>query len=253
MYRGDFRRGQTFDVKFTTTAAATGAPTQLAGTPAVSCYVANSTTQTTTGITLTVDFDGVTGLNNVRVVTTDAFYVPGGDFQLVITAGTVGGTSAVGYVVASFSIENRFAGESVQATAQGGAAQAITLASTESSVNDALIGDFILTVSGTGAQQIRQITTYTGASRVAGVDRAWVTQPDATTVYRRFPGTLPSTVEEIETNTLTAVAGVQTTVDAVQTKTDQMTFTTAGIVDANVQQINDVTITGNGSTVPFTV
>lgn len=35
-------------------------------------------------------------------------------------------------------------------------------------------------------------------------------------------------------------------VGAIKAKTDSLTFTTAGIVDANVQQINDVTITGNG-------
>lgn len=246
MYRGDFRRGQTFDVKFTTTAASTGAPTQLAGTPAVSCYKANDTTQTTTGITLTVDFDTVTGLNNVRVVTTDSFYAPGNDFQLVITTGTVGGTSAVGYVVASFSIENRFVGEAVQATAQGGAAQSITLASTESSSNDVYIGDYILTVSGTGAQQMRQITSYTGASRAAGVDRAWVTQPDSTTVYRRFPGSLGNTVAEIEANTLAAIEDLTdgTTPVVVDDSTP---------IDVNVEQINTVALVGDGSATPFNV
>jgi hypothetical protein len=34
--------------------------------------------------------------------------------------------------------------------------------------------------------------------------------------------------------------------DAIKAKTDSLTFTTAGLVDSNVQQINDVTITGNG-------
>jgi hypothetical protein len=34
---------------------------------------------------------------------------------------------------------------------------------------------------------------------------------------------------------------------AIQTKTDSLTFTQAGQVDANVQRINDVTITGDGS------
>jgi hypothetical protein len=39
---------------------------------------------------------------------------------------------------------------------------------------------------------------------------------------------------------------VDTVVDAIKAKTDSLTFTSAGIVDANVQQINDVTITGDG-------
>lgn len=109
-YLGDIRLGDTIDTKFVTTAAATGAPTTLAGTPVISAYVGNSVTQITAGITLTVDFDAVTGLHNVRVVATGANgYATASNYQLVITTGTVGGTSAVGYVVGEFSIEARSA------------------------------------------------------------------------------------------------------------------------------------------------
>lgn len=107
-YIGDFALEKTFDLKFTTVAAATGAPTTLAGTPVVSAYVDNSTTQITAGITLTVDFDALTGLHNVRVVATAANgYAAGSNYDLVLTAGTVGGTSVVGYVIGSFSIQAR--------------------------------------------------------------------------------------------------------------------------------------------------
>ena len=109
MYLGDFRLGETFDHKFTTVAS-TGAPTQLAGVPVISAYVGNDVTQITAGITLTVDFDSVTGLNNVRVVATSGNgYATASNYALVITTGTVGGTSVVGYVVGLFSIENRSA------------------------------------------------------------------------------------------------------------------------------------------------
>lgn len=106
-YLGDFTLGDTVDLKFSTVGT-TGAPTTLAGTPAVSAYVGKSTTQITAGITLSVDFDGVTGLHNVRVVASGANgYAATTNVDLVITTGTVGGTSVVGYVVGSFSIENR--------------------------------------------------------------------------------------------------------------------------------------------------
>ena len=108
-YLGDFALGKTFDTKFTTVST-TGAPTTLAGTPVISAYPDNSVTQLTAGITLTVDFDAVTGLHNVRVVATGANgYLTATNYQLVITTGTVGGTSVVGYVVAEFSIEARSA------------------------------------------------------------------------------------------------------------------------------------------------
>lgn len=45
-----------------------------------------------------------------------------------------------------------------------------------------------------------------------------------------------------------AIATVDTVVDAIKAKTDSLTFTQAGHVDANVQRINDVTITGDGQT-----
>lgn len=106
-YLGDFILGDTLDFKFSTVGT-TGAPTTLAGTPAISAYVGNSTTQITSGITLTADFDGVTGLHNVRVVASAGNgFAAQTNVDLVITTGTVGGTSVVGYVVGSFSIENR--------------------------------------------------------------------------------------------------------------------------------------------------
>ncbi len=106
-YLGDIALGETLDFKFSTVGT-TGAPTTLAGTPVVSAYVGNSTTQITAGITLTVDFDAVTGLHSVRVVASGANgYAAQTNVDLVITTGTVGGTSVVGYVVGSFSIENR--------------------------------------------------------------------------------------------------------------------------------------------------
>jgi hypothetical protein len=109
-YRGDIRLGDTIDIKFPTRRFSTGAPFTLAGTPSVAAYVGNGTTEITAGITLTVDFDARTGLNNVRVVASGGNgFAAGTNVDLVITAGTVDGVSVVGEVVGSFSIENRSA------------------------------------------------------------------------------------------------------------------------------------------------
>jgi hypothetical protein len=110
MNLGDFRLGETFDFKFTTRRFSTGAPHTLAGSPVVSAYHGNDTTQITAGITLSVDFDGVTGLNNVRVVASGGNgYATATNYSLVITTGTVDSVSVVGEVVGTFSIENRSA------------------------------------------------------------------------------------------------------------------------------------------------
>jgi hypothetical protein len=101
----DITLGDTIDFKFTTTEPDTGAPATLSGTPVVSAYVGNSTTQITAGITLSADFDGVTGLNNVRVVASSGNgYTDASDVALIITTGTVDSVSAVGYKVGEFTI-----------------------------------------------------------------------------------------------------------------------------------------------------
>lgn len=109
-YRGDFRAGDVIDLKFQTLNLS-AVPTTLAGTPAVSVYKSNSTTESTSGITLSVDFDSRTGLNHVRITTASdgTFYSESNDFDVVITAGTVNSVSVVGRVVASFSLANRSA------------------------------------------------------------------------------------------------------------------------------------------------
>ena len=104
-YYGDIAEDATITFKFNTNAA-DGTPTTLSGTPALSVYKKGSTNETTTGVTLTVDYDSRTGLNYVAVVTTDAFYTTGDDYEVVITTGTVDSISVVGVVV---GIENRSA------------------------------------------------------------------------------------------------------------------------------------------------
>ena len=104
---GDLQAGDLFDFYFTTRDR--GVPTTLAGSPAVSVYKANSVTQSIAGITLDVDFDGVTGLTHVRVDTTadGTFYANGNDFSCILTAGTISGVSVVGVVTEDFSLAHR--------------------------------------------------------------------------------------------------------------------------------------------------
>jgi len=108
-YQGDYVEDYaTFNFKFQSRAT-TAIPTILTGSPVISVYKANGLTQSTAGVTLTTEFDGIVGSNHVLIdLSSDVFYAVGNDYQIVITAGTVGGISVVGAVVATFSIENRF-------------------------------------------------------------------------------------------------------------------------------------------------
>jgi hypothetical protein len=115
-YLGDIKLGDTLDFKFTTVQT-TGAPFTLAGTPVISAYPSNSTTEITAGITLTVDFDSRTGLNHVRVVASGGNgYAVATNYELVITTGTVNSVSVVGYVIGTFSIQNRLGIATTQLT-----------------------------------------------------------------------------------------------------------------------------------------
>ena len=105
-FLGDFTAGDVIDFKFTTYRPSTGAPFTLAGSPVVSVYKDNSVTQSTTGVTVSVDFVSVTGLHNVNITTASdgTFYANGGEFECVITTGTVDSVSVVGSCVGRFTL-----------------------------------------------------------------------------------------------------------------------------------------------------
>lgn len=109
-YLGDFTPGKIVRIPFNSNKA-DGTPITLAGTPAVAVYKDASTTESTAGVTLTVDFDARTGLHQVVIDTSadGTFYAAGSDFRAVLTAGTVDSTSVVGVVVGGFSLANRSA------------------------------------------------------------------------------------------------------------------------------------------------
>lgn len=105
-YHGDIEIGDTVDLKFNTRDSS-GAPITLSS-GAIAAYVDNSTTEITAGITLSTDFDGRTGLHNVRVIASVANgYAAGTNINLVATSGSVDGVSVVGSVVGCFSINAR--------------------------------------------------------------------------------------------------------------------------------------------------
>lgn len=112
---GDYDVATILYGKFTTLRPSTQAPYTLAGSPALSVYKDNSTTQSTAGVTLTVDFDGLTGLHHFTINTgaDSNFYSAGSFFTVVITSGTVDSVSVVGQVVASFTIQKSYSSATV--------------------------------------------------------------------------------------------------------------------------------------------
>ena len=91
--------------------------------------------------------------------------------------------------------------------AQGGAAGTITLDSGASSSNDFYNGAVVVVVAGTGAGQARLVKDYTGASRIADVNRSWVVNPDSTSVFVLMPGA------EMWDTTYAGITGASTTTE----------------------------------------
>jgi|694.fasta_scaffold01606_34 hypothetical protein len=106
-YIGDFLAGSVIRIKFNTLSQAL-VPT----TPAVAMTFAvykNSVTESTSGISVSADYDGKAGLHMVTIDTSaDAtFYAVGEDYDVVFTAGTVDGKDLTRIKLKAFSIENR--------------------------------------------------------------------------------------------------------------------------------------------------
>lgn len=79
-------------------------------------------------------------------------------------------------------------------------------------------------------------------------------QSDVTDILEDTSTTIPGILGTPAGASLAAdIATVDGVADGVKAKTDSLTFSEAGIVDANILKINDVTITGDGSGTPFGV
>jgi prepilin-type N-terminal cleavage/methylation domain-containing protein len=101
-------------------------------------------------------------------------------------------------VTGKLYFQSSFCGDGTAGTAQGGTATSITLAapsatSTTSRINNLYSGMTIRIISGTGAGQSNQISTYAGTTYIATVTTPWTTNPDSTSVYAIAQNVLDTT------------------------------------------------------------
>lgn len=247
LFRPKITAGNTLDVTSTGEAGLDFANVNLpAGAIPALGIIDSGTAQSATGTTLVlrsaaafandeligatiVITGGSAGVGQARVITD---YVGSTDTATVDTWTTTP-TGTITYIVVAGSPASASLVPAVNVTQIGGDAQSATdlkdfadagYDPSTNKVQGVVLADAVTTVNGLAANVIT----------------AAATAADFTT--------------EIQSGLATAAA--LTTVDdfldteiaAIKAKTDSLTFTTAGIVDANIQQINDVTITGNGGT-----
>lgn len=82
-----------------------GVAVTLDNSPAVSVYK-NSTTESTAGVTLNVDYDSRTGMHQIVIDTSadSSFYAADNDFQVMFTAGQFGGLLLNGLKIGTFRL-----------------------------------------------------------------------------------------------------------------------------------------------------
>ena len=109
--------------------------------------------------------------------------------------------------------------------------------------DDQVNGMTLVITSGTGAPQARKVLGFTGSTDQVSVD-AWITTPSSDSTYLLVAtpdaGALTSAESE-------ALSDIEAAVLAMKVKTDQLSFTVAGHVDANSEYLNGAEVAGDGS------
>lgn len=143
----------------------------------------------------------------------------------------------------------------IYGTSPAASSSAPTAAQIADAVWDEAQADHVAAGSfGEVATEVAAILVDTAEIGAAGAGLTNINLPNQTMdIVGNITGNLSGSVGSVTgavgsvTGAVGSVTGLTASdVGAIKAKTDSLTFTTAGIVDANVQQINDVTITGNG-------
>lgn len=255
-YLGDFLDGQTVRKMWNSNAVA-GESITRATNGTISVYKDGGTTQTTTGVTDTEDFDSLTGVHLCAVATTDSFYTPGSDFEVVLSAATIDGKT-INATLFSFSIRNRSNATIMErgTVPAAGSTTATRLAAALTYANDIFNGGLLSFVFGTGKGQSTSITDYANTNDTV-THPAIALAASTDTVYEVLPYGLvaptsgaPAPVDVINwkgsaapamtgdayarlgapsgASTSADIAAVKTDTAGVKTKTDFLPSATAG-------------------------
>lgn len=134
--------------------------------------------------------------------------------------------------------------------AQAGGASTITLNASASSIDNSYVGQTIVLRTGTGQDQSRVVSSYNGTTKVATLSQPWTTVPDTTTGYMMWPvgrAMIAEMLDNVITSgalsagavtaiqnglaTASALTTVDTVVDAIQAKTDNLPASPAATGD----------------------
>jgi hypothetical protein len=198
---GDFPRGETITHWVNTSGLTTGAPSDASSGITLVAYRGTSDTQFSTGISITTVHDSVTGRIRVDVSTTSyALYIPGNNFGVMVSDGTVDSVSVDGRCLFTFSIEKAFDGRVAQVSVSSYTTQVFTLPASTISYDEQLDGYdakvFIASVAGDLYQPTRVIVDSDSATQAITLDRPMPSNLSGTLTVRLYPGSLAATADE---------------------------------------------------------
>jgi len=240
-YLGDFVAGATVDYMWDTNAV-DGSSIDRATNGTLSVYKANSTTQSTAGITDTEAFDSLTGVHHIRITTASdgTFYAAGNDFMIVLSGATIDGKS-VNAVVAQFSIQNRYP---TVANIQSGLATAAALQTVDDLVDDletrltATRAGYLDNLSAGAVATASALTTVSGLvddleGRLTATRAGYLDNLSAGAVATA--SALTTVAGYIDTEVASILAAVDTEVAAIKAKTDNLPTDPADDSDIDAQ------------------
>ncbi len=109
LYLGDFKQDSMVYFCWDTNNKS-GASITRAANGTIKVYKDDGASESTAGVVDTEDFDGLTGVHNCKInLSADVFYAPCHDYSVVLAGAVIDGET-VNACLATFSIENRFAG-----------------------------------------------------------------------------------------------------------------------------------------------
>lgn len=239
MYLGDLPVSGVVDFNWSTNNGS-GASITRATNGTVSVYKSNSVTQTTTGVTDTEDFDGLTGIHHCRIDTsTDGtFYAAGNEFSVVLSAATIDGQT-VNSVLAHFSVERGGGALALIKNATYGLSAIKTLVDDLETRLTAARAGYLDNLSGGGVALASALATLQTLvddleTRLSAARSGYLDNLSGGAVATA--SALATAVTYIDTevaNILSTVTSILTAVDteiaAMKAKTDQMSFTSGDL------------------------
>lgn len=243
-YFGDVRRGTVISIPWTSYTSLGGSVTRSSNGTIKVFRGITSSASTQVGITDTEDFAGITGAHvcTISMGSTTNFFVPHSDYHVYSSGESIDG-QFVNVHIGSFSVENRYGGEVFVGQLQSADTAAVTLATTASATTDFYKGGRVFISHGTGQLQENDIIAYAGATKVASLARDFVTVPGSDDTVVVYPGAFPTSLSEI-----TAAVDALDYFTTSEANSGVTVASSTVTLNANIQQINDVTLTGDGST-----